>query len=179
VLLRVLMEAAWGEGLGNEKQRVAVIKKFFEEAVRENSGRAVRREVPLEYEQARVKWMRVVASCCPQVSGFQYGQLSGAATGAAGRAEAGGKGDGVGRGQKTGGRGGASGMGNQRAPARYNGLPVCFGYNSKEGCVRKAQGSMACVEGKNVYAHVCNYFIRGTGAQPDRHCLAAHSRVNH
>jgi hypothetical protein len=44
VILRVLMEAAWAENLGNEKQKVAVMKKFFEEVVRENSGRAVRKE---------------------------------------------------------------------------------------------------------------------------------------
>jgi hypothetical protein len=173
VILRVLMEAAWAENLGGEKQRVTVMKRFFEEIVRDNSGRAVRKEPPLDYEQARAKWIRVVASCCPQVNSFQYGQLGqpvAVAAAAGGRAEgAAAKVDAAGKGQGNGGKGGGSGAGFQRAPARFNGVPVCFQYNSKEGCKRKAHGSMACVVGSNVYAHVCNWLFKGVGNQPDRH----------
>jgi hypothetical protein len=180
VILRVLMEAAWAENLGNEKQKVAVMKKFFEEVVRENSGRAVRKEVPLDYEQARAKWLRVVASCCPQVGGLQYVQLAqpAATAGRSDQTAAAAKPDQT-KGQKGIGRGGG-GIGSLRAPARYNGLPVCFYYNNKDGCKRQPQGGMACKEGNNVYAHVCNYLFRANGNQPERHCLAAHSRVgNH
>jgi hypothetical protein len=155
------------------------MKKFFEEIVRENSGRAVRRETPLDYEQARAKWMRVVASCCPQVGGFLYGQLVQPAV-AAGRAEPVGVKAEAGRGQKGAGRGAAGSGGATRTLAGYNGLAVCFYYNSKDGCQRQAQGPMACQEGNNVYAHVCNHFFKPNGNQPGRHCLAMHSRFgNH
>jgi hypothetical protein len=54
VLQKVMMEYQWGEGSGlNEKQKVVAIKKTFDDVARENSGRAVREEQPLEYEQVK------------------------------------------------------------------------------------------------------------------------------
>lgn len=50
----VLTEAGWGESLGdNEKSRLTLVKKFFEDCATENSGHAVRREPPMNYEQVR------------------------------------------------------------------------------------------------------------------------------
>jgi hypothetical protein len=141
--------------------------------VRENSGRAVRKEVPIDYEQARAKWVRVVASCLPQFGSFQYGQL-GSAGGVGGLGEAANRRqDGGGRGGKGAGRGGATGGGGLLTPARYNGIPVCFKYNNKEGCNREPQGKMACKEGGNVYAHVCNFKFRANGTQTERSLSAA------
>jgi hypothetical protein len=180
VILRVLMESGWGENLGSEKQRVALMKKFFEEAVKDNSGRAVRREVPMDYEQAKARWLKVVAGVFPQLS-FPYGQVlqsggGGGGAGGGGSGQAGGSG----RGQKAAAGSRMTGGGGQRTPARYNGLSVCFYYNTKDGCKRPAQGAMACKDGANVFAHVCNFFIKGAAGQQDRHCLAAHPRFgNH
>jgi hypothetical protein len=173
VLLRVFIEAAWGEGLGNEKQRMTVLKKFFEDAVKENSGRAVRKEAPLDFEQAKGRWTKAVAAVFPQLSTFAYGQRLAAVP----RQDSAGAGTG-GKGQKM-QKGGAHG-GGARTPARFNGLPVCFPFNSREGCKRPPQGAMACKDGSNVYAHVCNYWIKGGAGQQERHCLGNHSRVgNH
>jgi hypothetical protein len=181
VILRVLMEAGWGENLGTEKQRVALMKKFFEEAVKDNSGRAVRREVPMDYEQARARWLKVVGGAFPQLS-FPYGQVlqtGGGGGGGAGGGSGGGQAGGAGKSQKPAGAGRMTG-GNQRTPARYNGLSVCFYYNTRDGCKRPAQGAMTCKDGANVFAHVCNYLMKGAAGQPDRHCLAAHPRFgNH
>jgi hypothetical protein len=41
VIGRVLMEARWGEGLGDDRLHSNVVKRFFGEMVRENCGRAV------------------------------------------------------------------------------------------------------------------------------------------
>jgi hypothetical protein len=185
VILRVLIEAAWGENLGSEKQRMTVMKKFFEDVVKENSGRAVRKEVPLDYEQAKVKWTKAVTAVFPQLTMFPYVQQLPAG---AGRQDGAGSTSGVtARGQKSGGRGGFAGNfgggahgGSQRTPARFNGLPVCFPFNSREGCKRPPQGNKACKDGSNVFAHVCNFYIKGVAGQQDRHCLGGHSRVgNH
>jgi hypothetical protein len=154
------------------------------EAVRDNSGRAVRKEVPMDYEQARARWMKVVGGMFPQLS-FPYGQVwqsggggSGVGSGG-GSGGGGGQGGGAGRGQKALGAGRMTG-GNQRTPARYNGLSVCFYYNTRDGCKRPAQGAMTCKDGANVFAHVCNFLIKGAAGQQDRHCLAAHPRFgNH
>jgi hypothetical protein len=48
----VLTEAGWAESLArDEKTRVQLIKRFFRDSVLENSGRAVRRQPPMDYEQ--------------------------------------------------------------------------------------------------------------------------------
>ena len=49
----------------NEKARVALVRKFFDEKVRDNSGRAVRQEPPLAYEEAKAKWARVLENVLP------------------------------------------------------------------------------------------------------------------
>jgi hypothetical protein len=66
-------------------------------------------------------------------------------------------------------------------PPRSNGLAVCFAYNHAAGCARQKQGPQACVDaGGTVYAHVCNWFVKGVGGQPGNYCLATHSKVgNH
>lgn len=177
VMLRVLIEASWADGLGNEKQRVGVMKQFFDEMVSENSGRAVRREVPMDFEMAKKKWEKVVASYFPQLSVFNYGQVQQLRQG---QQQGGGAGVKQESAQRGGGKAAAATGGGTRTRAQYNGLGVCYPFNSKEGCKRAAQGPMACKDGSNVYAHVCNFWFRETATQPGRHCLAQHSRAaNH
>ena len=62
----------------------------------------------------------------------------------------------------------------QRNPARFNNMPVCFGFNNSSGCTRLPAGSTEkkCVDGSTSFAHVCNFFIKATG----KHCLVDHSR---
>jgi hypothetical protein len=56
VIMKVLTDSIWGEGSGlSEKQKVTAIKRTFDDVVRENSGRAVRKEVPLDYEKVRAR----------------------------------------------------------------------------------------------------------------------------
>ena len=184
----------------NVKDRVSLLRKFFDEAARENSGRAVRREPPMDHEEASLKWVRTAAAAYPALSmmgvsqqmlafgaggkqgasknGGGGGQGAGQGGQAAGwRGGGGGRGGGRGRG---GGAAGGAGSGVVKVSARFNGLPVCFKYNSPSGCSRKAQGSQACVEGNTVYAHVCNYLTLGPPGQPGTHCYALHPKFgNH
>ena len=68
--------------------------------------------------------------------------------------------------------------GHKYTPARFQGMAVCFGYNSAAGCRRLAAGVTAstCTDGKSHFAHVCNYFLKANNA----HCLMQHSKIgNH
>lgn len=48
----VLTEAGWAETIGEtDKIKLAVVKRFFDDSVRDNSGRAVRKQPPMDYEQ--------------------------------------------------------------------------------------------------------------------------------
>ena len=191
-IMLVLIESGWGEAAGeNEKQRILLIKKFFEDCAKENCSRAARREPPLSYEQARARWVRCVAAMFPQYGIAAVSQQM-AAMGGGGRPGAGGR-SGTGGSGKQGnqqlnqhsnamGVGVSSGVtkagGTKYTPARFQGLPVCFGYNSTAGCRRTTPGAAvtSCTDGKTHFAHVCNYFLKATGA----HCLASHPKVgNH
>lgn len=66
---KVLIESKWGEAAGNNnKQRVQLVRKFFEEVVKQNSGRAVRDEPPLSYEEVKQTWIRSMESMFPHLS---------------------------------------------------------------------------------------------------------------
>ena len=78
--------------------------------------------------------------------------------------------------------GGKSGAGQQRPPpARFNGLSVCFGFNTPAGCTRTKHNQNACVDSVNagtIYAHVCNWYNRPAAGQQGAgsYCLATHPR---
>ena len=77
---------------------------------------------------------------------------------------------------------GRSGQGQQRPPpARFNGLSVCFGFNTPAGCTRTKHNQNACVDSVNagtMYAHVCNWYNRPAAGQQGTgsYCLASHPR---
>jgi len=168
VLLRVLVECRWGEAAGGDmRERVALVSRFFNEVVGDNSGRAVRGEPPLDYEKVRAKWARMVELAFPQL-GFL-----GAGSAAAGSQKGEQKGSKEARGQAGGGAKG--GLSTPRAS--HSGRPVCFAFNQKEGCKRQRGAGDACRDqnGK-LYAHYCNFYDRAKGA----HCLEMHPRcANH
>ena len=201
VITRVLVESSWGAVAGgSEKARVALVKKFFEETVRENSGRAVREEPPLVYEEARAKWVKVVENVFPGVLGVGMGPLAATMSAADGQKHPDGyttltKKGGAGRGAKQKGRGGRGGgfggggggavgggpgappMGTSRTSAVASGLPVCFGYNQHEGCKRDVVKATVCNDANGMhFAHACNFLDRTT----NKFCLQLHRRFgNH
>jgi hypothetical protein len=191
VIGRVLVEAKWGEGLGDDRLRGTVIKRFFGETVRENCGRAVRRQLPLVYCEAKEKWTQVLEAICPQLCGAAArwatggagvsGVTAAAAAAAAGAGQgqgSGGGNTGRGQGQKKSGQGVAFGRNRPaRPPAMASGVAVCYGYNSNTGCKRMMASLHTCTDGKNnVFAHACNYWDATGG----KYCLANHPRVaNH
>ena len=109
----VLTEAGWAEFLGEtEKARVQLIKRFFENCVLENSGRAVRKEPPMDYEQVKARWFKDVAVTCPQLAMANVGQQIAAMGGGGG---AGGS-TGQAKQQVGGGQAGGGGGGKAAAP---------------------------------------------------------------
>ena len=186
----MLVEANWGVAAGSsEKSRVALVRRFFDEMARDNSGRAVRDEPPLSYEEAKAKWTRIMESVLPGL-----GMLgAAAATGAAGKSKQlggqqqqaqqqqvkrGGGGGGGGRGSARGGRGGGGGpVGLQRSGAVASGLPVCYQFNLAQGCSRDVAGPNACKDAKGMhFAHACNWLDK----QTNKFCLQLHARcTNH
>ncbi len=143
----------------------------------------------MNYEQAKARWMRCVAALYPQFGIAAVGQqLASMGAGSRGPASHSGARLGPAAGQTTGhsgagvstggGNSGYKPVGHKYTPARYQGMAVCFGYNSAAGCRRLATGSSAstCSDGKTHFAHVCNYFVKANNV----HCLAQHSKIgNH
>jgi len=189
VIQLVLTEAGWGEGLGgDDRQRVAAVKRFFEDCTGENSRRAARKQEPLDYEQVRSRWVKAVTSAYPQVRATFFGQQMAAMVGGTGqrqqqRQNGGGQQNGSSQPTRGAGAGPQGGQGGQmrlsfNKPARFQGMPVCFGFNSSAGCRRTPAGTTAstCSDGKTHFAHVCNYFIKSK----NDHCLANHPKMgNH
>ena len=185
VIQRVLVESNWGRAAGEaERQRVALIRRFFDEVARENSGRAVRGQPPLVYEETKAKWTRVLEAMCPNM--LLMGNSS-AGDGAQGKGQpqqtdGGGRGGGnAGRGRgrggnsgTRGGRGGATGAtgGYVRQGAVSSGLPVCYRYNLATGCQRQVVSPTACEEAGKQYAHACNWLDKNT----NKFCLQLHPR---
>ena len=189
VITRVLVEARWGEAGGDgEKQRVRLVRKFFDDCMKENSGRAVRDEPPLEYEEAKAKWVRALESIFPTLSlvamnpalllgkaGQQQQQLVASKQ----------PGDGVGAGGSGRGRGGKRGRGgppaakagSTRRIASLSGVPCCYGFNLAGGCKRTMVKTNVCEENGVHYTHACNFLLdKSTG----KFCLQFHSRAgNH
>jgi hypothetical protein len=50
VIFKVFDDSNWAEEINGEKHRVALIKRAFDNFSKENGGRAVRKEAPLEQE---------------------------------------------------------------------------------------------------------------------------------
>ena len=193
VVSRVLTESGWGLAAGNnEKARVGLVRRFFDEVSRENSGRAVREEPPLAYDEARAKWVKVLEGAFPSLSILGAGPLmtasmastgqpehpDGMLTGKRGGGARGGKQKGRGgRGSSAhGGGGGAGGApaGTVRSSAVASGMPVCYGFNQEEGCKRDMAKSNVCKDAKGQYfAHACNFLDKTT----NKFCLQAHARV--
>ena len=156
---------------------------------RDNSGRAVREEPPLSYEEAKAKWTRIVESVLPGLG------LMGAAAaaGAAGKPKQPGgqqqqaqqpqqqqqakRGGGPGGGARGGARGGRGGgpVGLQRSGAVASGLPVCYQFNLAQGCSRDVAGPNACKDAKGMhFAHACNWLDK----QTNKFCLQQHARCS-
>ena len=183
VVQRVLVEANWGRAAGEaERQRVALVRKYFDEVMRENSGRAVRGQPPLVYEEAKAKWMRGLEAVFPSIGVLgmsaagakpkpqqqQQQQHDGQVSGNSGRGRGrGGAGANRGRG---GANPAASGLVRQGAVA--SGLPVCYRYNLPTGCQRKTVSATACEDLGKHYAHACNWLDKAS----NKFCLQLHPR---
>ena len=194
----VLTEAGWGDGISNDdRQKVAIIKKFFDSCVNENAKCAGRKKEPLSYDMVKARWIKAVTAAYPQLNmamlGQQVAAMGGGSHGSGRTSTALGSGasrtdssiqhQGAGGSQLSASGGAApatSGPARTRfgKPARFQGLAVCFGYNSTHGCRRLVGGTAAasCSDGKTHFAHRCNYFIQSK----NDHCLADHSKIgNH
>jgi len=187
IILLVLTEAGWGEAVtDNDKQRIAIIEKFFDECTKENSHRAVHRDPPMDYEKTKARWVKAVAAICPHFGLAAVGQqLAAMSTGKGTLARSAGsggasRGSGGGQGNGSGGQVGikAKSSFDGRPPPRFQGLAVCYGFNNKEGCRRLAPGTVApkCQDGNIVFAHMCNYYLK----DKKEYCLQSHPRFgNH
>ena len=167
VVMRILVEARWGEAAGDsEKQRIKLVKKFFDDVMKENSGRAVRDQPPLDYEEAKSKWIRTIESLYPSLSLVnmnpalllgklqqqQQQQQSSSTKQSDGGTKQKSK-DGAGRG-RGGGRGrGRLSAGGNRVTAALNGIPCCYAFNGASGCSRNVVKQNVCELNGVHYVH--------------------------
>jgi hypothetical protein len=150
ILLRIVVHYKFAALVrDNEGERCKIITEFCDSVLRENASRAVGREPPLSFRQAKERWGDVVE---------RYGQAGGrqARQECGGHQSGGGGGNAGGAGQ---GKGGAM-VCNRGARFNVGGkqYSVCFDFN-KGRCNRQAAGC-GCEDKKGVvYAHVCNHYF--------------------
>jgi hypothetical protein len=165
-----------------------VVTDYVDSILRENASRAVGREPPLTYREAKERWNEAIEKRSSFTHRAGWGQDSnnnnsqGQGSGQPGGRGRGARGRG-GRGASTGAAtGGGAGGGAARAGAqlrgrgaKFNGNNVCYHFNNSTGCRRTAKGA-GCDNGNGgEYAHVCNF-----ETSPGNYCLAAHPRTgNH
>jgi hypothetical protein len=163
ILLRILVHYRFAGGIrDSEAERCKIMLEFCDMILRENASRAVMRDAPLSFRQAKERWGDVVerygsgGGGKPRGDGRQAG-----AVGAVGQPAA---------------KGGAMAR-SRGARLMFGGrtYAVCFDYN-RGSCNRRASGCV-CEDAKGVvFAHACNFWFAGVG----KHCLASHPRVgNH
>ena len=164
-LERVLIHYDYGSKLGGDlKDRCKLIEEFCDRVLRENSGRAVREKLPLTFRQAKERWKD-----CVEESGLadrqgQDKKSDWQREDQKGRGGQGNRGKGGWTDGKFAGGGGAVAM--------FQGNLVCYHYNNRvTPCTRKKSGD-GCENGRGgVFAHVCNFQLKG-----GKFCLGKHKR---
>ena len=164
-LERILIHYDYGSKLsGDLKDRCKLIEEFCDQVLRENSARAVREKLPLKFRQAKERWKD-----CVEESGLADRQRQDKRSEWQ-REDQKGK-----SGQGNRGRGGWSDgkfTGGDGAVAMHKGSLVCYHFNNRVApCTRKQTGD-GCENGRGgVFAHVCNYKLKG-----GKFCLEKHKR---
>ena len=177
---RTLIDYNWGSSLRNPKLQERLICDYFEKVTKKNANRAVRKEAPCD----QAKHEDVFRQICRDLKvnpddllfGIVHTPVAGPkkATHSASKTQ---KAQGGGAG-KSGAKAAAAKPTDKRGWPTYEGLGVCFGFNSVEeakkckntahekGCEGKdKQGA------KKIYAHVCSNWLEGKG-----YCLGAHKK---
>jgi hypothetical protein len=192
ILLRLLVHYNFAAGVRSaEVDRCRIVTEFCDTVLRDNAIRALARDPPLSFRQAKERWGDVTERYAGNIFGGGGGgarqdlrQASGGAGAAGGGQQrgggfGGGAGFGRGGGAAGGGVGGRGGLqrGNRNARLVVGGksFPVCFDYN-RASCNRKLSGC-GCEDAKgSIFAHACNYYNFSAA----KFCLAKHTRVgNH
>jgi hypothetical protein len=162
---RLLVEVRFGELVSaDERDRAALVTRFFNAVTKENSGRATRKQEPLSFDDVKKKWERIVSASFPRVAAKPAAAPQNNNRGQSGA----GRGAGPGRGGLQRGR-----VATPRAS--FKGGPVCFAYNQVGGCGRPTAPG-GCVDNgatpPRLYHHVCNFLTRAT----NNFCLKQHPR---
>jgi hypothetical protein len=126
VIWRLLVEVRFGELVSaDERDRTALITRFFNAVTKENSGRATRNQEPLCFDDVKKKWERIVSASFPRAAAKPAATPQNGNRGQAGATRGGGP-----------GRGGVQ-RGRVATPrATFKGGPVCFAFNQVGGCGR-------------------------------------------
>ena len=180
---RTLIDYNWGSSLRNPKLQEKIICDYFEKVTKKNANRAVRKEAP--YDQS--KHEEVFRQICRDhrinpddlLFGVVQAPVAGPKKAQPGSSNKPQKGQGGGAGKAGGGAKAASSKpADKRGWPTYEGLGVCFGYNSVEEAKKcKNTAHEGGCKGKDkqghekIYAHVCSNWLEGKG-----YCLGAHMK---
>jgi hypothetical protein len=194
ILHRILVHYNFAAGIrSGEAERCRIAVEFCDTVLRDNAIRALVKDTPLSYRQAKERWLDVTERYTTNVfvaRGNTAGGGGGAhrqqnsAGGVAAARPAAGSGFGFGAAGSAGsataagaGTRGGFQRGSRNARFFFGGksYPVCFDFN-RASCNRKP-GGCGCEDAKgSIFAHVCNYYNFTTS----KFCLANHTRVgNH
>jgi hypothetical protein len=192
ILLRILVHYNYGASVrSSEADRCKISVEFCDAVLRENAIRALVKDPPLSFRQAKERWTDVTERYTSNVFAVRNQAAGGVGRQTGGGGHFGGGGQSGGGGNNGRGFGGGAAAGgnvngssragfqNRNRNARLfvggKSFPVCFDYN-RASCNRKPAGC-GCEDAKGVvFAHACNYWNFTTS----KFCLASHTRVgNH
>jgi len=154
-----------------EQEKTKLLVEFCDGVLRENACRAVEKEPPLSFREAKERWTDIAERVG---SGHTFQQHQPTAS----RGGRGGSSGGLQRGGTGGGSSGSSfraGAAARGRTARYTtggaSYAVCFSFN-RGNCSRPPKGC-GCDDGRGgTFAHVCNFFDSAT----NKYCLQSHQR---
>jgi len=169
ILQRILHNYNFGAAWRcTEQEKTKLLVEFCDGVLRENACRAVEKEPPLSFREAKERWADIAERV--GASSHQFPQQQA-------HPNRGGRGGSSGGPQRGGGGGGTfrAGAAAKGRTARYAtggaSYAVCFSYN-RGNCSRPAKGC-GCDDGRGgIFAHVCNHFDSAT----NKYCLLGHPR---
>jgi len=180
VLMQVLLHYNMAAGYkASEADRAKFMTDFCDAVLRENVCRAVERDTPLSFREAKERWTELaeranMVAAPNQVGGGGHQGGNNGPTAATGPGKHSQRKDGLSDGNRMGG-GQKGGMAMRSRTCRFlsggQSWPVCFQYN-RGGCKRTTKGA-GCDDGRSgIFAHVCNFW----DSQANKYCLATHPR---
>ena len=177
-LWRTLISYNWASGLRNPKLQEKIITEYFKKITKKNASRAVRNEAPYDFSKHEETFRKICRDCKVNPDDLLFGVYHAPTPQAPKKAQEG-KSQKSKAGKGGGAKAGASKSTEVRGWPTFEGLGVCFGFNSAEeakkckntaherGCKGKDKKGL-----EKIFAHRCSNWLERSKA----YCLGDHAK---